>query len=169
MNTELLKETFGDIVEMYMKGCDIEGWGETEEDWEIDFEIFCDKFCVAKGVEVNEFLKSKILDEFEKRIAPFKDLEEKHRLWAIETLGKTFFDAAISWVRGDSLYASAQDYISELGLKQVRVYDEETEEDYTYIFDFEDAYFEPIFYVDCEELDLPQDVVKEAEASLCYY
>ena len=68
MKLELLKEKFGEILEMYLDF-------NEDEDFEIDFDIFCDKFCLAKGDEVNEFLKGKILEEFENRISPFQGLD----------------------------------------------------------------------------------------------
>lgn len=166
MKLELLKETFGEIVQMYWEGCDVEGM---EEDFEMDFDIFCDKFCIAKGDEVNEFLKDKILEEFENRISPFQGLDEEHRLWAIKKMGETFFNDSASWYDGESLESTAQDYISSLGWKQVTIYDEEEEEEVTYIFDFSDATFDVAYYLDYDVVDLPQEVIEDAEVTLCYY
>ena len=64
---------------------------------------------------------------------------------------------------------TAQDYISSLGWKQVTIYDEEEEEEVTYIFDFSDITFDVAYYLDYDDVELPQEVIEDAEVTLCYY
>ena len=77
----------------------------------IDIELFCDKYCVAYGADG---IAHYVVKEFDRRKSFFDVISnDEAREFAVDALRNTFFNNGVSFVKSDSFYSTAGDWLSE--------------------------------------------------------
>lgn len=160
------KELFYEVVKEYMSS-PYSDFNDKGELLDIDFEIFCDEFCVCHGMfnEVAEHIGTIIADECKKRLSLFDTiLDNDVRVWAKDKYQEQFLTDKCSWgVNKKTIDETAADFIDNKEWVEVRDYDEERDEEFIYIFDFSKATFDPYRFLDCSTFYLYEECVDYAK------
>ena len=115
---------------------------------DIDLELFLEEYAVAIGLDEIEGL---IKNEWERRKALYDCVtDEDAREFAIDKLRDRFFEDGVTFFKGESIYATALDWLDE-NYKLVSIPLEEFGEETIFIcFDFTKAKFDANSFIDSD-------------------
>lgn len=154
-------EIFNEVVKAYM------GNISNDEYFDIDFDIFCDEFCVCHGTfdEVAEYIGKIIAEECKERLTIFDTiLDNDVKEWAKDKYKEQFLTNECSLgINKKSIYDTAADFIDRKNLVEIRLYDEEKEEEISYVFNFDKAVFDVYHFLNCEPFFVYDDCIDQAK------
>ena len=115
---------------------------------EIDLELFLEEYAVAVGLDE---IKDLVRNEWERRKALYDEVtDESAREFAIDNLKDRFFNDSTTLFKGESLYASATDWLDEQYTLLCIPLDEFGGESIFICFDFTKAKFDVKSFIDTD-------------------